>query len=214
MQVLSVKTDRPLNFARDNWAQLRVAAAALATEDGVLREFDDSPASLAALADVLDSTTRFAAFNAREFDLKVLTNHFGSSRVDGWSEKLVDPFEIMRTLTGSWVKLTELIDANPVGQDEGWEARESGSAAESALALWRILGSPRERPSLRFPVKTWSAAECASVITGWATLNWLAASGLDAPAIMPPALEDTATRSDHHHAEAAPPAQSPRPMTS
>jgi hypothetical protein len=146
-----------------------------AQEDGELH---------ARFAPLLDEADAIVAYNGRGFDLRVLRRaHFvgQEERVARWAAKLIDPFEVMRATTGSWVKLDELLEANGLPSKTGsgldaikwWADGERDKVARyceaDVDALRNLLELPEETP-LRFPVKRW--VERKQVVTGWAQLDW------------------------------------------
>jgi RNase_H superfamily len=207
--VFDLETDRLLNATRDNWADLRVTAFAavlsplpkpMSEETGCEEDGqggqdarvvlyapvwppEDATAALQPLAAALDAAERLVAYNGREFDLRVLLNYYARERVDGWSAKLADPFELIRAATRSWVSLDELLLANglPGKQPPGcsgvdavawWAAGERDRVADycrqDAEALHALV-TRSER--LRFPVKRWTRAG-AQVVERHAKLRW------------------------------------------
>jgi DEAD/DEAH box helicase domain-containing protein len=150
-----------------------------AQDDAVLHE---------RFAPLLDAADAIVAFNGRGFDLRVLLRaHFSDhrERVESWARKLIDPFEVMRTTTGSWVKLDEVLEANGLPCKTGsgldairwWAEGERDKVARYCEADVEGLRSllALEAP-LRFPIKSWKRSENGSkrqvVITGWAHLDW------------------------------------------
>jgi hypothetical protein len=139
-------------------------------------------------APLLDAADAIVAFNGRAFDLRVLLRaHFldERERVESWARKLIDPFEVMRTTTGSWVKLDEVLEANGLPCKTGsgldairwWAEGERDKVARYCEADVEGLRSllALEAP-LRFPIKSWRRSNDGSkrqaVITGWAHLDW------------------------------------------
>ena len=145
----------------------------------------------------LDAADAVVAYNGRDFDLRVLPNHEGcdAARVRRWTKKLVDPFEAIRSSTGSWVKLDELLDANGLPRKTGdgcdavdwWAAGERRKVADycrkdvEALAALLLLPGGR----FAFPVKRWTARrtepdaegrskrlKSVAVVDHWAELDW------------------------------------------
>jgi hypothetical protein len=187
MFVFDIETDRLLNAARDNWSELRMTVCAAVTPNGTrhcytLRpDADDEHAAveLADLCRALDEADRLVAYNGREFDLRVLGNHFGRERAEAWATKLADPFELIRAATGSWVSLDELLAANglPVKTGSGvdavawWAAGEYDRVAEYCRQDAEALHTLVTRFSkLRFPVKRWVNGE--HVIGSFRKLCW------------------------------------------
>lgn len=137
------------------------------------------------LAPRLDAAEAIVAYNGRGFDLRVLlmahfANEEGRKRVESWNAKLVDPFEVMRETTRSWVKLDELLEANGLPCKTGsgldaikwWEDGEREKVARyceadvEALRSLLVLQKP-----LRFPIKVWSNNRKHEVV-GWGQLDW------------------------------------------
>jgi hypothetical protein len=159
--VVSIKTDRAPSFSRDNWPSMAITYACAVDGQGQLHEleFSDSPdADLERLCRLLDDSARIVAYNGREFEFRVLEPRVDPARLRSWLDRLVDPFEAMRDLGGSWVKLSELLDANSACQ-----AAAARTASDDARSLWRAATEMRV---LRFPVKRGGATR------GWGTLNW------------------------------------------
>lgn len=129
-----------------------------AGEDASLRE---------ELAPLLDAADVVVAYNGRAFDMEVLrASHFRDEpeRVAAWCAKLVDPFEVMRVASGSWVKLDELLAANglPCKTGSGLDAvrwwaegrrEEVARYCEADVECLRSLLALR-RP-LALPIKRW-----------------------------------------------------------
>ncbi len=133
-------------------------------------------------APLLDCADAIVAYNGMRFDLQVLSNaHFRDEpdRVASWRLKLIDPFEVMRVTTNSWVKLDELLESNGIAKKTGsgldairwWKEGQYDRVAryceDDVEALKQLLRL--DRP-LRFPVKTRKNQKV--VISSWAFLDW------------------------------------------
>lgn len=156
------------------WAQLPVTVAVGYDAVGTRHDFVFPPGdgetehmvraqALEALASRLDAARVLVAFNGRGFDLRVLGARVAPDRWDAWLKKLVDPFEAIRELTGSWVKLDELLLANGLpskgsnGADamEWWKAGECARVLEYCAHDARLLAQVVGLETIRFPVKRW-----------------------------------------------------------
>lgn len=147
----------------------------------------------ARFAPLLDEADAIVAYNGRAFDLRVLLrSHFAGQRerVARWAAKLIDPFEVMRVTTGSWVKLDELLEANGLSCKTGsgldairwWADGERDKVARyceaDVDALRNLLAAAAEKP-LRFPVKRWvddthakTKTKRVQEVAHWAELDW------------------------------------------
>ena len=187
--IFDIETDRLLNHARTNWSELQITVCAGVWGDGsaplcVLLTPDLSEdrkrEQLGALKDAIEKAVVVCAYNGRGFDMRVLENYFGAEAVTRWNAKLVDPFEVIRLTTGSWVKLDELLAANDLPGKSGtgtdavdwWAEGRYEEVAEycrqDAEALRIVVTMPPGR--LRFPVKKW--VDGANVVVRYAVLNW------------------------------------------
>ena len=161
------ETDRLLNASRSNFKDLRVTVAVAVDAEGAYHTFfGEKERGLDGLGRLFDDADAIVAYNGRGFDLRVLRNHCADVDVDRWAAKLVDPFEAMRSATGSWVKLDELLEANGLPRKSGdgvsavewWAAGERARVAEyckddvEGLAALLALGR------FAFPIKGWAAA--------------------------------------------------------
>ena len=198
--VFDVETDRLLDASRSNWSELVITVAVFAVlrrpsaEPEATRSFVLPPRGGPEIAALLDGADAIVAYNGRHFDLRVLRNLYDAARVDGWEAKLMDPFEVIRATTRSWVKLNELLEANglPVKAGDGrsavdwWAAGEVEKVTEycrlDVLLLCRLL--VQETPIV-FPIKEWQNQNQAQTpardpsrnswthaVVGWAELDW------------------------------------------
>jgi hypothetical protein len=184
--VFDIETDRLLTPSRDNWRDLRITAVVGIDPQGTAHEFVFMPNDAAAEADAvlrigkhLDSAVQIVAYNGREFDLRVLENYFEADRVESWLAKLVDPFEVIRATTGSWVKLDELLDANGLQKKGGtgvdavqwWKDGQINRVVDycrhDVFSLWSLV---TQFKVLRFPVKVWEGGE--QRVVKWSRLRW------------------------------------------
>ncbi len=164
--------------ARHDFVMSGSAATGLTAEDVV---------TLAHLGSVLDASELLVAFNGRGFDLRVLGRYYARERVASWAARLVDPFELIRDLTGSWVKLDELLALNglPGKQGDGVDAvtwwadgqrdRVLEYCADDVRALRALVvdhGLMRPRGTIRFPIKRWDRLARAQVIVEHRRLDW------------------------------------------
>lgn len=161
-----------------------------ARQDFVLgRSSAEDVVTLAHLGSVLDASELLVAFNGRGFDLRVLGRYYAPERVTAWAARLVDPFELIRELTGSWVKLDELLALNglPGKQGDGVDAvtwwangerdRVVEYCADDVRALRALVvdhGLLRPRGTIRFPIKRWDRLTRAQVVVEHRRLDWAA----------------------------------------
>lgn len=191
--VFDVETDKLLSKARNNWDELRVTVCVAiecvsltsqvnnrdSVQEFVL--FDDAinAADTDSFGKLMDDADVVVAYNGREFDLRVLRNHYASERVYKWAAKLLDPFEVIRDATGSWVKLDELLDANGLPRKPAsgvdavnwWKDGEQDKVIEyckhDVLGLQRIVAMDR----IRFPVKRLTT-EGLHVVDRMCVIKW------------------------------------------
>ena len=184
--MFDIETDRLLTPSRDNWIDLRITVAVGIDAQGTVHQFVFPPGDTDGQADPtvrmgeqLDLADRIVAYNGREFDFRVLENYFESGRVMSWLAKLVDPFEVIRATTGSWVKLDELLEANGLPTKSGtgvdavqwWNNNEISRVIDychhDVVSLWALV---TQFKVLRFPVKAWDNGQHR--VVKWARLRW------------------------------------------
>lgn len=180
--VFDVETDRLLDKTRSNYEDLRITvAAAYSTRDETMHTcFGDREGGLDPLATLFDdeATDVVVAYNGRGFDFRVLKNHFPLDRVRAWEQKLIDPFEVIREQTGSWVKLDELLEANGlprksangVAAVEWWADGRKEEVAEYCRDDVQGLVDLLALGKFVFPIKRWEGR--TQVVSEWAELDW------------------------------------------
>ncbi len=195
LTVFDIETDRLLERGRDNMDELQMTVCvALSGADGRRHDFvmgrgpEADAATLERLGEVLDAAPLLVAYNGRGFDLRVMAQYYDASRVGAWRARLVDPFELIRDATGSWVKLDELLalnghspkTASGVQAVEWWRAGEWERVLEycaaDVRALWDLVGGAGLAASgpgvVRFPVKRWDPRTRAQRVVATRALDW------------------------------------------
>ncbi len=198
LTVFDIETDRLLERGADRDGAVdaleMTVCVVMAAPDGARRDFvlsgggaPEDVVTLAHLGAVLDASELLVAYNGRGFDLRVLGRYFARERVAAWAARLLDPFELIRDLTGSWVKLDELLALNglPGKQGDGvdavawWAAGQRARVleycADDVRALRALVvdhGLLRPRGTIRFPIKRWDRRDRAQVIVEHRRLAW------------------------------------------
>lgn len=185
MLVFDLETDKQLDRRnRDSIKDLRITVACFIEDDGKCHNFMFLDASiienLEKIKALMDSADRICAYNGRGFDFWVLLNYFDQESIERWLAKLVDPFEIIRFKTGSWVKLNELCVANGLSAKSGdgllaiswWKNGEYDKVAQyceqDTRLLWRLI----QLDHLLFPIKKYDFETREHVVVEWKKLHW------------------------------------------
>ena len=184
MLVFDLETDRVIDRLNDNMNELRITVACFVDDNGyrgfIFRPGEDIQESLDCIREMMDGADTICAYNGRGFDMRVLYNYFDAQSIERWLDKLVDPFEVIRHKTNSWVKLDELCECNGLGGKSGdgldaiswWQNGEYEKVLEycekDTVLLWKLV----KLEEIVFPLKQWNAIKKQHDIVGWRKLRW------------------------------------------
>lgn len=188
--VFDIETDGLVDRSREDdereWRRIHmtVCVGMGPSRDDVLKIVADdrcriSHEDMTELQTRLDKADVIIAYNGRAFDLRVLRNYYDLDLVDAWNAKLLDPFEIIRAKSGSWVKLDELLSANgrPLKSAKGSDAAKwwEDGERDKVLAYCQqdvecLFDLTDEVGKMRFPLKRWQGDRYQA--TEYRVLRW------------------------------------------
>jgi hypothetical protein len=186
--VFDLETDGLLDRSvPDPHALLRVTVAVIHTPaTGYVTFYGDDEASMEEMGVMMDDVgvDVIVAYNGRMFDMRVLLNHFPPDRVASWTRKFLDPFDVIRSTSGSWAKLDELLEANGLPRKTGegvaavrwWAEGDRQRVVDYCVDDVRGLVGLLSLGRFSFPVKGWTkrknGEDARQVVVGWGELDW------------------------------------------